>query len=64
MTFTRTQLTALRRALRRPGANLCPMGLRGNAEQMVIEALERRGLVRWDGMVPRLSDAAFTLLES
>lgn len=40
---------ALRKAMSRERANICPIiGCWANAEQMLIEAMDRRGFIVWD----------------
>lgn len=44
---------ALVTASTRERANICPIvGVHAAAEDVLIEALERRGLIEWDGGVP------------
>jgi hypothetical protein len=54
-------LKALRKAASREHANICPVvGVHAAAEQALIDALDRRGMIAWDNdrkMAPRISDA-------
>lgn len=46
MTLTRTMLEVLRRAALRPHGHVCPtFRLRGCAQDLVLDALRRRGLI-------------------
>jgi len=51
-------LKALRNAAARERGNICPIaGLHAAAETQLLAALDRRGLITWNGAVPRISDA-------
>jgi hypothetical protein len=59
------QRKALMKAASRERANICPViGVHAAAEQSLIEALDRRGFILWDGPVPRISDAGRKAVES
>ena len=51
--LTKPQAKALRHAAKREGGNLCPVvGVFANAETMLLNALDRKGLIAWDGGQP------------
>lgn len=48
MQLTPTQLRVLQRAAGREAGNICPThGLRGASQELVLRALERRGLIKY-----------------
>lgn len=54
---------ALSKAATRERGNICPVrGVHAAAEDMLIKAMERRGFITWDGLIPRISDTARTAL--
>lgn len=58
---------ALERAASRETAAICPIvGVYANAADVLLEAMERRGFIKWDGepwkTAPRISDAGRSAL--
>lgn len=45
-------IKALKRAAARERGNICPAGLIAAAETKLLEGLDRRGMIEWDGGVP------------
>lgn len=61
-TLTPAGRRALERAAKRERGNICPSGLPGNADTMLLKGLDARGFITWDGGVPfkgapRINDA-------
>lgn len=56
--LTAAMSRALQSASLRVGGNICPVrGVHSGAERALLKGLERRGLIAWDGPVPRINDA-------
>lgn len=66
--LTPAMIRALAKAAERPRANICPIaGVHAAAEDALVDALDRRGMIAWDGGAPnrgapRISDAGRTAL--
>lgn len=60
------QRKALTKAASRERGSVCPIvGVHAHAETLILQALERRGLIFWDGgHCPRISDAGRKAIES
>jgi hypothetical protein len=72
--LTKAQRKALCRAAKRERGNICPIpGVHANAETMLLDALDRRGFIAWDGPspatphmrgAPRINDAGRAALST
>lgn len=69
MKLTEAQQRALMRAAKRERRNICPAFCHAAAETNMIAALDRKGLIDWDGGVPfkgapRINSAGFAAIDA
>lgn len=65
MKLSKAQRRALVKAMERPRKTICPIpGVHAAAEQTLLDAMDRRGLIAWDGPVPFISEAGIAALEA
>jgi hypothetical protein len=57
--MTEAMRRAIKTAAERERGTYCPIkGVHAAAETMLLEALDRRGFIEWDGPIPHVNDSA------